>query len=202
MIAKKVLKKLLKSKKLIIKDVRGLENLINLNDGAIITCNHFNPFDCFTVEEIFRLSGKRKTNKLYKVIREGNFTNFPGLYGYFFRNCDTLPLASSTTVMKEFMKAVETILKKKDYILIYPEQSLWFNYKKPKPLQSGAFKIAVKNKTPILPMFICFEDSDIVDENGMKVQEYTVTIEKPIYLDENLSEKENMKSFIKKNLNT
>lgn len=168
-----------------------MENLQSVNTGAIITCNHFNPFDSFSIEQVFRLSGKSKEKKLYKVIREGNYTNFPGLYGFFFRNCDTLPLSSNKKTMIEFMKAVDTILQRGDFILIYPEQSLWWNYKKPKPFKNGAFKMAVRNNVPVIPIFITMQDSDIIGEDGFAVQEYIINIEKPIYQDESLSIKEN-----------
>lgn len=190
--AERFLKKIIKEKQLIIKEVKGLENLKNLKTGAVITCNHFNPFDSFAVESVFREAKLNKKHRLYKVIREGNYTNFPGLYGFFFKNCDTLPLASSRKVMAEFLKSVDVILKRGDYILIYPEQSLWFNYKKPKLLQSGAFKLAVKSMAPVLPIFICMTDSDIIGEDGNKIQEYTINIGKAIYPDKHLSEKENI----------
>ena len=183
---------LLKDNKLIIKEVKGMENLVNLDSGAIITCNHFNPFDSLAIEKVFRLSKQHKKRKLFKVIREGNFTNFPGLYGFFFRNCDTLPLSSSKETMIEFMKAVDTILQRNDFILIYPEQSMWWNYKKPKPLKNGAFKFAVKNKVPVLPIFITMEDSQIIGDDGFPIQEYTINIEKPIYPNEELKDREDI----------
>ena len=195
------LKSLIKDKKLIIKDVKGMENLENLDCGAILTCNHFNPFDVFTLEKLFRDAGQDKKRKLYKVIREGNYTNFPGLYGMLFRNCDTLPLASNTKVMVEFLKAVDVILKRGDFILIYPEQSMWLNYKKPKLLQNGAFRLAVRNNCPILPIFICFEDSDIIGEDGNPIQAYTVNIGKPLYPKADLTNKENIEFLKKENYN-
>ena len=190
---------ILKDNKLIIKDIKGIENLKNLETGAMITCNHFNPFDSFSIEEVFRTAGKSKKHKLYKVIREGNYTNFPGLYGFFFRNCDTLPLSSNKRTMVEFVKAVDTILQRGDYILIYPEQSLWWNYKKPKPLKNGAFKLASRNNVPVLPIFITMEDSDFLGEDGFPVQEYIINIKPPIYPDENLSQKENVEIMKDKN---
>ena len=53
-LAEKLLDELLKRNKLIIKDVKGLENLESVEGGAILTCNHFNPFDIFTLEKVFR----------------------------------------------------------------------------------------------------------------------------------------------------
>ena len=193
------LKEILRENKLIIKDIRGIENLQNVKTGAIITCNHFNPFDGFAIEKVFRISGKIEKKKLYKVIREGNYTNFPGMYGFFFRNCDTLPLSSNKRTMIEFMKAVDIILQRGDFILVYPEQSMWWNYRKPKPLKNGAFKLAARNNVPILPIFITMEDSDIIGEDGFPVQEYIINIEKPIYPNKSLSEKENTEIMKERN---
>ncbi len=199
MVGKRFLNELLRDNKLIIKEIRGMENLQCIKTGAMITCNHFNPFDSFAIEKVFRLSGQSKSKKLYKVIREGNYTNFGGLYGFFFRNCDTLPLSSNKRTMIEFMKAVDIILERGDFILIYPEQSLWWNYKKPKPLKNGAFKLAARNNVPVIPIFITMEDSDIVGEDGFPIQEYIINIETPIYPDEELSEKKNTELMKAKN---
>ena len=199
MVGKRFLNELLRDNKLIIKEIRGMENLQCIRTGAMITCNHFNPFDSFAIEKVFRLSGQSKSKKLYKVIREGNYTNFGGLYGFFFRNCDTLPLSSNKRTMIEFMKAVDIILERGDFILIYPEQSLWWNYKKPKPLKNGAFKLAARNNVPVIPIFITMEDSDIVGEDGFPIQEYIINIETPIYPDEELSEKKNTELMKAKN---
>lgn len=198
-VGERFLDNLLKNNKLIIKDVKGMENLNKVSTGAIVTCNHFNPFDCFTIEKIFRMSGKIEEKRLYKVIREGNYTNFPGLYGFFFRNCDTLPLSSNKRTMVEFMKAVDVLLQKGDFILIYPEQSMWWNYRKPKPLKPGAFKLAARNNVPVIPIFITMRDSDNLDDEGFPIQEYIVNIAEPIYPDENLSTRENMEIMLNKN---
>ena len=73
--------RLIKQRRLIIKDILGIENWQNLKSGAVITCNHFSVDDSFVMEKVFQLSKKKK---LYKIIREGNYTNFPGFYGYLF----------------------------------------------------------------------------------------------------------------------
>ena len=195
----KYLKDLIKNKKLIIKDIKGLENLENVKTGAMITCNHFNPNDFLTIEQVCRKTNQIKTKKLYKVIREGNYTNFPGFPGFLFRNGDTLPLSTNTSTMIEFMKAVDTILQRGDFILIYPEQSMWWNYRKPKPLKIGAYKLAAKNNVPVIPIFITMEDSEVKGDDGYPVQEYTVNIAKPIYPDGNLSIKENTEKMKEEN---
>lgn len=198
-VGEKFLEELLKNEKLIIKEINGIENLEKVETGALITCNHFNPFDFFAVEKSFRKAEKDKDKKLYKVIREGNYTNFPGLYGFLFRNADTLPLSSNKRTMVNFMKAVNTILNKGDWILIYPEQSLWWNYRKPKPLKGGAFRIASRNNVPVIPIFITMKDSGIIGEDGFNVQEYYVNIKEPIYPNTELTEKQNTEIMKNKN---
>ena len=193
-------KELLRKNQLVIKEINGVENLNEIDSGAIITCNHFNPLDVFAVETVFRTS-KHKGKTLYKVIREGNYTNFPGFYGYLFRNSNTLPLATSTKAMIEFVNAVETLLSEKNFILIYPEQSLWWNYRKPRPLKNGAFKFAAKNNVPVIPMFITMKNSDIIGNDGFPILEYYINIEKPIYPKEGLSVKEAAISMREENAN-
>lgn len=198
-IGEKFLDYIIKDSKLVIKNINGIENIEKVKTGAMITCNHFNPFDSFSIEEVFRKTNASKTKKMYKVIREGNYTNFSGFYGFLFRNCDTLPLSSNKRTMVEFIKSVDKILKRGDFILIYPEQSLWWNYKKPKPLKIGAFNLAARNNVPIIPIFITMEDSDTIGEDGFPIQEYTINIEEPIYPDETKTQRENKEIMKQKN---
>ena len=195
-IADMFINELIRENKLIIKKVNGLENLIKVNSGAVITCNHFNQYDNFAVQKTFEMTGKNK--KLYKVIREGNYTNAP-IYGYFFRNTNTLPLSSNPATMRKFMKAVDIILKRGNFILIYPEESLWWNYEKPKPLKDGAYRFAVRNNVPVVPIFITMEDSEFIGDDGFPIKEYTINIGEAIYPKEKLSLKENSKIMKDKN---
>ena len=97
------------------------------------------------------------------------------------------------------MKAVNTVLQEGDWILIYPEQSLWWNYKKPKPLKNGAFKFAAHNQVPVIPTFITMTDSDKIGPDGFPVQEYIVNIGEPIYPDPEKKERENAEAMRDKN---
>ena len=181
--------KLIKKDVLVIDGVYGEEHLSVLKDGAMITCNHFSPFDNYIVFHCIRKYLPHKY--LYKVIREGNYTNFPGLYGYLFRHCNTLPLSSNRRTMINFMTAVQTLLKRGESILIYPEQGMWWNYKKPRPFKSGAFKMAVRAGVPVLPTFITMQDDETrLDENGYPIQRHTLHVMPPVYPDKTLGEKE------------
>jgi len=189
--------KMIANRQLIIKDIRGIENFTAVKGGKIVTCNHFSICDNYAVWVALRdhMDGKM----LYKVIREGNYTNPPKPFGLFMRHCNTLPLSSQTVTMVKFLRAVKTLLERGETILIYPEQSMWWNYRKPKPLQDGAFTLAVRNKTPILPIFITMEDSDVPDGDGFFVQEYTLHILPAIYPDPTLSRADAQKKMKKEN---
>lgn len=180
--------KMIAQRQLIIKEVRGIENFTAVKGGKIVTCNHFSVGDNYAVWVALRdcMGGKM----LYKVIREGNYTNPPKPFGLFMRHCNTLPLSSRKATMAKFMKAVAQLLERGETILIYPEQGMWWNYRKPRPLQEGAFSLAVRNKTPVVPVFITMEDSDVLDADGFYVQEYTLHILPAIYPDETLSRME------------
>lgn len=188
----------LRKRQIIIKDVVGIENFRKLHTGAVITCNHFNAFDSFAMQVAYDKSLHRR-RKMYRVIKEGNYTGFPGFYGFLMRNCNTLPLSSNFETMKKFLKAVDKLLKKGHFVLIYPEQSMWWNYRKPKPLKNGAFNFAARNNVPVLPCFITMQDSDVLDSDGFYVQEYTIHIEKPIYPDKDKSNAENIREMKNKN---
>lgn len=192
---------LIRKKQLIIKEITGEEYLHELKKnkvGAVLTCNHFNAYDSFATQLAFESAGVKR-RKMYRVIREGNYTGFPGFYGYLMRHCDTLPLSENKDTMKKFVKAVDTVLQKGNYVLVYPEQSMWWNYRKPKPLQKGAFTFAARNKKPVVPMFITMNDSPILDKEGFYVQEYSIHICPPIYPDPSKRLADNVQMMRKKN---
>ena len=190
-----------RKKQFVIKEFVGIENFRNLDCGAVVTCNHFNAFDSFAMQLVYEKARRTKypRRKLFRVISEANYTSFPGFYGFLMRNCNTLPLSSNKYTMKKFMWAVNTILQKGHYILVYPEQSMWWNYRKPKPLKKGAFNFAASNKVPVLPCFITMEDTDVMDDDGFPVQAYTVHVGAPIYPDKEKTKAENVEMMMQKN---
>lgn len=189
--------KMIANRQLIIKEVRGIENFSSVKGGRIVTCNHFSVGDNYAVWVALRehMDGKL----LYKVIREGNYTNPPKPFGLFMRHCNTLPLSSQKATMAKFLSAFASLLGRGETILIYPEQGMWWNYRKPRPMQDGAFSLAVRNKAPIVPIFITMEDSDIEDGDGFLVQEYTLHILPAIYPDESLSYRAAKKDMMDRN---
>lgn len=181
----------LKRGDLVIDSVNGIENALGVKTGAIVTVNHFNPFDTFALERVLKNAGIEK--KVHKVIREGNYTNFPGKFGLYFKHDNTLPLSQVAETMEMFEEAVKEILEKGEFIIVCPEQSMWLNYKKPKPLKYGAFKWATLNNVPIIPTFITMRDKNSEEGDENVLQAYTINIGKPIYPNNELLQKENIR---------
>lgn len=198
--AEKAINGLIAANQIIIKEVKGVENLEGIEGSCFITSNHFHPFENIAIYKVFQKYAKKHT--FYRVIREGNYTAPPKGFDKFFRHCNTLPLSSNPGTMKKFIEAIDVLVKKKSYILIYPEQYMWWNYKKPRPFKDGAFRFACKHNRPIVPCFITMEDSkEFKDGDGLPVQEYTVHIMKPIYKDDSLNFKDAIKKMKETNFN-
>ena len=187
---RKFLEKMIKEGAVVIDGMEGGENLRLLKDtGAVITCNHFGIPDNYILYHCIQKSLKKK--RLYKVIREGNYTGFSGLFGFLFRNCNTLPLSSNRRTMVNFMSAADTLLRRGEAVLIYPEQGMWWNYRKPRPFKIGAFKIAARAGVPVLPTFVTMKDDETkLDEHNYPLQHYTLHVMPPVYPDKTLSEKQ------------
>lgn len=181
-----------------IKAIRGVENWTSVQTGAILTCNHFGATDSFIMQKVLK---RAKKKLLLRVVREGNYTN-PPVLKFFLRNCGVLPLSSNGQTMKKFLRAVDNLLKQGKHILVYPEESMWPNYRKPKPLKDGAFRFAAKNKVPVVPVFITMEDGVFYNKKtkaNQPILDHTVHILPAIYPKDELSVKENIEYM--KNLN-
>ena len=177
--------------------VEGLENFKAVTGGAVLTANHFSALDNYAVWRAVRKEfGKRR---LYKIIREGNYTSFPGLYGYLFRHCNTLPLASSPRGLRAVMSAADTLLRRGERILIYPEQAMWWNYRKPRPCKPGAYYMAVRAGVPVIPFFLTMSDSSDIGGDGFPIVEHTVHILPAIYPRTDLAPREAAEEMAKEN---
>lgn len=190
----------LKKKIVIYSGATGLDNLKDFNKGAIVTCNHFHIFDNYAV--LLALKEFDKKTRLFRVIRDGNFV-LPGIFGLLMKHCDTLPInhdgRSPRTTVKCMSAVKELVKKDKNKVLIYPEQAMWFNYRKPRPLKSGAFQFAAKAGAPIIPCFITLKDSDVIGADGFPVQEFTVNVLPVIQFNPGESVKENAARMMSEN---
>lgn len=177
-------------------EVVGMENLNGLKGGAVITTNHFHPFDSAPI--IYAIKKSKCKKKLHIVIREGNY-QIPGFFGFLLKNYNTFPLSSNVKTTMNLNKTIDTVLNKGDFLLVYPEQAMWWNYRKPRGYRIGAFRWASRNGLPVIPCFTTMEDLPEYEPDGLKKQKLTLHIGIPIYPDKNLTVKENANMMLEKN---
>lgn len=174
----------------------GTEHLAGIRGGAILTSNHFSKYENLAVKEVAdRIPGK---HRFYRVIKGSNYF-IPGIIGFLMKHCNTLPLSTNLKTTRLFSQALEQILKNDGLVLIYPEQAMWWNYRKPRPFKPGAFFYAAKSMVPIVPLFVTMEDQPGLDEYGFPKQAYTVHIHPPIYPDPAKSLRVNEREMLEAN---
>lgn len=177
--------------------VVGAENLKGLTGGAILTSNHFSIFENLAVKEVAdRVPGR---HRFYRVIKGNNYF-IPGIIGYLLKHCNTLPISTNLKTTRLFNQALESILQNDGLVLIYPEQAMWWNYRKSRPFKPGAFFYAAKYNVPVIPIFVTMEDQPgRFDSHGYPKQAYTIHIMPPIFPDPSKSLRENEQAMMSLN---
>lgn len=167
-------------------NIIGLEklNYVDLTNGAIITSNHFNPLDSYNIRKIVE---EKLHKKLYIVVQDTNLA-MPGALGFLFNNIEVIPLSKSPNyIIKKFMPELKKLLSKGNFVLIYPEEEMWFNYKLPRPCKRGAYQFAHELDVPVISCFVKMTDTNITDNNEFNIVKYDVFINKVIYPEKNES---------------
>lgn len=180
-------------------EIVGLENVENIKTGAIITSNHFNPLDTTIIQKLIKKLGKRK---LYIVTQVTNLA-MDGVVGFMMNYSDTIPIDKNQAnyMGRHFPNIIKERLNKKQFILIYPEEEMWFNYRKPRTLKPGAYYFAARNNVPIISCFTEMIDTDEEDSTEFYKVKYVLHVLPPIYPDKNLSPKENSIIMMEKDYN-
>jgi len=169
-------------------EIVGLENAIDVKGGAIVTSNHFSIMDN-TIIRLLAMKCKR-ADKFDIVVQESNIF-MEGFFGFLMKNCNTLPVSKSPSYMAKNLKpAIEALLRRGDFILVYPEQEMWFNYKKPRALRDGAYYYAAEFGVPIIPCFVEMQNLEEVEENGFLKVKHILHVMPPIYPDKALPKRE------------
>lgn len=160
--------------------VEGAEKLAAVTGGAIVTSNHFSP-----VENLF----VRKAVRGHRLHIVSQLTNLKmgGWLGYLMNYGDTLPISTEKEWMgREFPAILGGYLKRGDWVLIYPEQEMWFNYTKPRPPQRGAYYFAAKFNRPIVSIFVSMHAEQNPVTADFDAVDYTVHVLDPLWPDPQL----------------
>jgi len=155
--------------------VEGRENLKGIK-SAIVISNHVQMFDCIAL--------KKAMKGHYTHFVAASFNNMRGQLGDCIRAAGMMPMPNDFLKdLRYFENNIQRALDNHHYVAVYPEQSEWWYYEKPRPFKDGAFAWAVKFNVPVIPCFITFQERKHPDPtpDHMYPLGMTVHILKPIY---------------------
>ena len=171
-----------------VNEITGIRNLLTVQGPAFLTSNHFNPFDNGVHRTLSSLTGR---DRLVAISQGTNFV-MPGLNGFILRNIDVIPLIQDPSYMNgAFRTLMQRNLDRNRFILIYPEQEMWFNYRKPRPGKRGAFLFAAEYGVPVVPTFVEMVDLPEVVAPGFHDVKLVLHVLPPIFPDPERSAREN-----------
>ena len=175
----------------------GLENLANLpQGGAIITANHFNQIDSLPIKHL-----ANKTHHSLTIAIEDTNLKLPGILCYLMNYVGTIPLIQVPSyVGTEFPRHLHDALEQNSWVLIFPEQEMWWNYRKPRELKRGAYYFAAKQNVPVISTFIEIQSTAKIEKKHPNFYQtkYVVHVLPPIFPDVKLTANENSKLMMKR----
>lgn len=169
-------------------EIVGYEKMAAVRGGAILTCNHFSPLDNTVVRCLTRKLGKKRVNI---ISQQSNFA-MTGPIGFLMNYADTIPLSTEHRyLLRQLPDILEELLQKGEFVLIYPEQEMWFNYRKPRPPKRGAYHFAAKLQVPVVSCFVEMRDEPEMDRENFHKVRYTLHILDVLYPDPQRSARDN-----------
>lgn len=176
-------------------EIVGYEKAAAVTGGAILTCNHFSPLDNTVVRCLTRKLGKKRINI---ISQQSNFA-MTGPIGFLMNYADTIPLSDEYHyLLRQLPDILEELVKKDEFVLIYPEQEMWFNYRKPRPPRKGAYHFAAKLQVPVISCFVEMQDEKEMDTANFHKVRYTLHILDVLYPDPQKSVRENSAALCEK----
>ena len=148
------------------------------NKGYFVYVNHTQPF-CDT----FIPSNPIFPKMNYIIVNPENVSM--KILGNSVQMLGAIPIPSNKFAMKNFLNKIESIIKNKKAITIYPEAHIWPYYTKIRPFKSVSFKYPIDLETPTF----CMTNTYVKRENSNKINIVTY-IDGPFFPDKSLTKKE------------
>lgn len=100
-----------------------------------------------------------------------------------------LPVADTVSGLKNLNLAIDTLVKKKKVVTIFPEAHIWPYYTKLRPFPLTSFRLSAMTNSPAVPVAVCYKKRKLFGDRR-KPKMY-IFIGKPIFPKPELSEREN-----------
>ncbi len=180
-------------------EIVGREKIPSDLKGVLITSNHFGPLENTVIRHLTNKLGRKKLGIISQT------TNFAmtGVIGFLMNYADTIPISADPRYLaRDFLSILkERLVEKGDAILLYPEQEMWFNYRKPRPPKGGAYFYAAKLNVPIISCFVEMVDLEKDDTPEFKKVKYILHILDVLYPDSQKTVRENTEELAQRDYN-
>lgn len=174
-------------------EIVGIEKIPKDLGGVLITSNHFSPLENTVIRHLTNTLGRKN---LAIISQTSNFA-MKGIIGFLMNYADTIPISTEPRYMvRDFLSLLkERLVDKKHAVLLYPEQEMWFNYRKPRPPKNGAYFYAAKLNVPIISCFVEIVDTAEDDTPEFRKVKYILHILDVLYPDPEKSVRENTEAL-------
>lgn len=168
--------------------IEGIERVEALKGGAIITSNHFSPIENAIVRYMILKAGKKHLN----IVSQETNLAMEGVLGYLMNYADIIPISNNRNYMTGFFEPqLKEMMANKEFVLIYPEQEMWFNYRKPRPPKRGPFYYASKLGVPVINCFVEMIDTKKKLDTEFVDVKYKISVLDVMFPDPNKTIREN-----------
>ncbi len=168
--------------------IEGIEKVEALKGGAIITSNHFSPVENAIVRYMILKAGKKHLN----IVSQETNLAMEGVLGYLMNYADIIPISNNRNYMTKFFEPqLKEMMKNKEFVLIYPEQEMWFNYRKPRPPKRGPFYYASKLGVPVINCFVEMKNTKKKLDDDFVDVKYRISVLDVMFPDPNKTVREN-----------
>ncbi len=168
--------------------IEGIEKVEALKGGAVITSNHFSPVENAIVRYMILKAGKKHLN----IVSQETNLAMEGVLGYLMNYADIIPISNNRNYMTGFFEPqIKEMLRNKEFVLIYPEQEMWFNYRKPRPPKRGPFYYASKFGVPVINCFVEMIDTKKKLDGDFVDVKYRISVLDVMFPDPNKTIREN-----------
>lgn len=153
--------------------IEGKDNIRYLSEGAVTISNHVLVLDCAMIalacgdrkEHFTALADSFKIPVVRKLIKL----------------LQAIPIPKDINNKKNFLKAIDNLLKEEEIVHFYPEASLVPYCKEIRRFKNGAFDFSIRNNVPIVPMVFTFREPKGIRKIFKKKLDVTLKVLEPIY---------------------
>lgn len=170
--------------------VIGLQNLQNIESGAVTVCNHVNILDCTMV------ACQVNDRPIFFPTLDSN-TKMPFI-GFLVKKLGGFPIPRKEADCAAFRRKVGTLLNKGSFVHFFPEGHLVPYDTGLRDFKRGAFTFAYDSGVPIIPIIITYREKDGLRRFFRRKPSLNLEILPPVYPDLNNPRREEISYLLER----